>query len=187
MPDSRRGRSAGFLHETLIFFSERSSVKKLLLLALLTLCAGLTGCAAVVNGVGNAAIGLKSLLAQAEAQTDVDMAHWVSRPYGIVSLRARSLESMPRTGDALRSACQAGRSVEVLVFGAPAQAAATLRGSCVRVYASDNPDMARSPSVLLLDGVKLVSQGHVLAASDRDVRQEYQFRQYVKASATRVN
>ncbi len=154
-------------------------------LALLALfCFLLTGCGSLPSDIGRE---LASVHRNALAREDAQSAKLVQATRGVVSMRTPSLSNMPKTLAALQSACAQGQFVEVIAYAGAAPQAASLKGSCVPVYLSDNPDVGRGEAVLMLDSNRLVVQGELASQNLNKVRQEYAFRNYVKSSAVRFN
>lgn len=107
-------------------------------------------------------------------------ANWVLYSKSSFQLRLAHLDEYPRTEQTLAQACQRGIFTELIIPLNQLRAAMPLRNSCVRVWVSDYPDMARSATVALMDQDTLIMDGHYVAVGDQRMRKEYGIQQYLK-------
>jgi len=112
---------------------------------------------------------------------------WVRDAKATASLRTPRFFAKSYVAEELLAACKVGKWAEVLVYAGGAQETASLKGSCDQVYVSDNPELSRGLEVLLLDGDTVVIEGRMVAVVNAASRQEYQFRQFAKNTARRLN
>lgn len=99
-----------------------------------------------------------------------------------ISLRSDSLANRTKTVDALKSACQAGKYVEVLLYRANASAGQELANSCIRVVKSSDPRLNQQE--VLLIGATLYVAGYVSKTTPQQLQQEIAFRNFIKASSS---
>lgn len=125
----------------------------------------------------------KILAGDFEAPDDTNMATWVVNAKYSVQLRLARLDQHPRTVAALKARCSQAVMSNVIVPLTQASLAQTFRGSCVRVFLSDNPDMTTSSTAALVDMDTLVVDGHLFAVGGPKVRHEYEIQQYLKETA----
>jgi hypothetical protein len=156
---------------------------------LMAMLAALTlgGCA---NFEANAKQTARFLVALNQPQVssyDSTNAQWVRDARATVSLRTPRFFAGTLVARELALACQQGKLAEVLVYAGGAAETQALAGTCVRVFVSDNPDLARGFDTLLLDGDTVVIEGRMVAVVNQDSRQEYFYRQHVKQFAQPLN
>jgi hypothetical protein len=107
-------------------------------------------------------------------------ANWVLYSKSSFQLRLARLDEYPRTEQTLAQACQRGIFTELIIPLNQLRAAMPLRNSCVRIWVTGNPDMARSATVALMDQDTLIADGHYIAVGDQRMRKEYGIQQYLK-------
>jgi hypothetical protein len=157
-----------------------------------TLCAFalvaiLTGCANFTETAGKVVRTAVSLNKPTVSYYDSENAGWVRDAKATASLRTPRFFANTDVAKALLASCNQGRWAEVIVYAGGAAETNALRGSCVRVYVSDHPDLARGFDTLLLDGDTVVVEGNMVAVVNAKSRQEYLYRQQVKRFAQVVN
>jgi hypothetical protein len=118
---------------------------------------------------------------------DGENAGWVHDAKASVSLRTPRFFANTQVARELAAACQTGKRAEVLVYVGGAADVRALESTCVRVYVSDNPDLARGFDTLLLDGDTVVVEGRMTAVANNNSRQEYFYRQNIKRFAQILN
>lgn len=158
---------------------------RLLLTALSLLL--LHGCASISSGLATAVHTMVELNKPVLSLNDDSNAGWVRDAKATVSLRTPQFFANSKVTTQMLAACKAGKWVEVLVYAGGAQDTAALKGSCVQVYVSDNPELSRGFDVLLLDGDTVVTEGRMVAVVNAASRQEYQFRQFAKRNSRQLN
>lgn len=152
------------------------------------LAAGLlTGCANFADNATKTAQFLVALNEPRVSNYDSSNAQWVHDAQATVSLRTPRFFADTQVARELMSACQKGKLAEVLVYAGGAAETRALAGTCVRVFVSDNPDLARGFDTLLLDGDTVVIEGRMVAVVNQSSRQEYVYRQNIKQFAHALN
>lgn len=138
----------------------------------------LQGCASVGNAVQNAIV-------YASQAIDDSVAKAIATQSGQVSLRSNSLANRASTINALKHACQQGRYVEVFLYQASTATGTEFKHTCVTVYVSANPNLARQE--VLLQGFQLYTSGQPVSVSRHEFEQEVAFRNFLRTSSYRVN
>lgn len=149
--------------------------------------ATLSGCANFADNAKQTAQFLVALNQPQVSGYDSTHARWVRDAQATVSLRTPRFFADTQVARELMAACQQGKLAEVLVYAGGAAETRALAGTCVRVFVSDNPDLARGFDTLLLDGDTVVIEGRMVAVVNQDSRQEYFYRQHIKQFAHPFN
>lgn len=119
---------------------------------------------------------------------DSRYAIWIDGAKGTVWARLQSFEPNSLMVASLLRACQSGKDVEVLVWAGAAQAVSSFKGSCLRIWITNHPDVARLPDTLLVDSDTLVIYGNLENFQGAGARNEYFAQANVKLTqAHRVN
>lgn len=143
----------------------------------------LSGCANFADNAKQTAQFMVALNQPRVSDYDSSNASWVRDARATASLRTPRFFADTQVARELKAACQQGKMVEVLVYAGGAAETRALAGTCVRVFVSDNPNLARGFDTLLLDGDTVVIEGRMVAVVDKNSRQEYFYRQNVKRFA----
>ena len=86
----------------------------------------------------------------------------------------------------LRQACMRGLDVSVILHVSGQRSAASVAGTCVKVFITDHPDLRDSPPVILTDGIFVTVNGAWVASNDKQSRREYYSQQQIKQLAVRL-
>ena len=122
----------------------------------------------------------------ATQQLDHDYAFWIRDAKSSIALRTNRIDPASETVAALKQACAQGRLTQVVVWVGSQDQAETFKGTCVRVYAHDHPDLQFGQDVLLNDGVSLIRLGAVQAVNNDATRREYQVQTVLRQTGYRV-
>lgn len=153
------------------------AIRMLGLTALFTVTALLTGCAAIPWHSS-----------ELERPFDKLEVGWVDRAQGSVWLRTGLYNPRSPLAAALQRACAAGKSVEILAWEGYASTLEGLKGSCIRVYVTNHPQVSKYPDTLLIDSDQLVIYGALSDFQGARARGEYEAQAFVKANqARRIN
>lgn len=147
----------------------------------------MTGCASVDSGATSILKTLVELNRPLISSHDSSNAMWVRDAKATVSLRTPMFFAQSEVARDLVRACKAGKWAEVIVYVGGAREVGALRGTCVKVYVSDNPDLSRGFDILLLDGDTVYTEGRMVAVVNRTSQQEYFYRQSLKKTARQFN
>jgi hypothetical protein len=145
------------------------------------------GCSTVAEGTGTVVRKLVELNQPVRSLNDDSNARWARDAKATVSLRTPKFFANSDVARALIASCASGKWAEVLVYAGGTQEVAVLKGTCVQVFVSDNPELSRGFDVLLLDGDTVVTEGRMVAVVNVKSQQEYAFRQFVKRTARQLN
>jgi hypothetical protein len=147
----------------------------------------LSGCANFADNVAQTTQFMVKLNQPRLSDYDSSNARWVRDAQATASLRTPHFFANTQVARELIAACQAGKRAEVVVYAGGAAETRALAGSCVRVFVSDNSDLARGFDTLLVDGDTVVVEGRMVAVVNQASRQEYFYRQNVKRFAEVLN
>lgn len=147
----------------------------------------LQGCSTMAEGTGTVLRKLVELNQPIRSLNDDTNARWVRDAKATISLRTPKFFANSDVTRALTAACASGKWAEVLVYAGGTQDVGVLKGTCVQVFVSDNPELSRGFDVLLLDGDTVVTEGRMVAVVNAKSQQEYAFRQFVKRTARQLN
>jgi hypothetical protein len=134
-------------------------------------------------------LAMSSVSAQPE-ERDYDSRYsiWVKGAKGTVWARLRTFSPDSVLVQSLEAKCRSGVPVEVLVWAGAEASVATMKGSCLRIWLTNHPDVARLPDTLLVDADTLVVYGNLEDFQGPRARNEYRMQALVKQKqAYRVN
>lgn len=135
----------------------------------------------LLSGCGNLNViqDFHQKLINSQASDDFAFASWIDRSQYSFSLRVAHFGQYPESIQALKRACNAGKSVQLLLSEVDTPLAQSLKYSCVRVYLTRVPAMQSSSSAALMDGNSLLVDGQFRSGNSAALSEEFRAQNYI--------